>query len=158
VLEAAAVSVRKRRQPLAALLRRGLGESVDPGRLIEYLEPLEVEAEGELIRQGDSSDDLYFLEAGRLTAQFVSPDGEAVRIQTMGPGTVVGEVSLYGGTARTASVVSETPSKLHRLTRASLEEMERRDPELAAALHRQFARLLATRLADAQQTVRALLE
>jgi CRP-like cAMP-binding protein len=71
---------------------------------------------------------------------------------------VVGEVSLYGGTARTASVVSDTHSKLHRLTRASLETMERHDPELASALHRLFARLLASRLADSQQTIRALLD
>jgi SulP family sulfate permease len=158
LLEVEAAPVPERRRPLAALLRRGLGDSVDPGRLTEYLEPVEVEAGRELIRQGDSSDDLYFLESGRLTAQLMSPEGEAVRIQTMGPGAVVGEVSLYGGTARTASVVSETPSKLHRLTKANLDDMERRDPELAAALHRVFARLLASRLADAQRTVRALLD
>jgi sulfate permease, SulP family len=158
VLEAEGAAPPKRRRPLAALVRKGFGESVDPAKLMEYLEPLEVEAGQELIRQGDSSDDLYFLETGRLTAQLMSPDGEAVRIQTMGPGTVVGEVSLYGGTARTASVVSDTPSKLHRLTRASLETMERRDPELASALHRLFARLMASRLADSQQTIRALLD
>jgi sulfate permease, SulP family len=158
VLEARVAAAPKRRQPLAALLRRGFGDSTDSRRLMEYLEPLEIEAGQELIRQGDSSDDLYFLESGRLTAQLRGPDGEAIRIQTMGPGTVVGEVSLYGGTARTASVVSETPSRLHRLTRASLEVMEERDPELATALHRLFARLLASRLADTQRTVRALLE
>lgn len=158
VLETRVSASPERRRPPAAVLRAGLGDSVDPQRLMEYLEPLEVEAGQELIRQGDSSDDLYFLESGRLTAQLTRPDGEAIRIQTMGPGTVVGEVSLYGGTARTASVISETPSRLHRLTRASLETMQERDPELAAVLHRLFAGLLASRLADAQETVRALLD
>jgi hypothetical protein len=47
---------------------------------------------------------------------------------------------------------------LHRLTRENLDAMERRDPALAAALHRLLARLLASRLADTQRTVRALLE
>ena len=59
---------------------------------------------------------------------------------------------------RTASVVSEEPSRLRRLTRENLEAMERRDPDLAAALHRLLARLLASRLTDAQRTLRALLD
>jgi SulP family sulfate permease len=142
---------------LPTLLREGLGESLDPERLMDYLEVREVDAGEELIRQGDVSDDLYFLESGRLTAQLIGPDGEPVRLQTMGPGTMVGEVSLYLGT-RTASVVSEEPSRLRRLTKENLEAMERRDPDLAAALHRLLARLLASRLADAQRTVRALLD
>jgi hypothetical protein len=36
--------------------------------------------------------------------------------------------------------------------------MERHDPDLAAALHRLLARLLASCLADAQRTVRALVD
>jgi SulP family sulfate permease len=76
----------------------------------------------------------------------------------MGPGTVVGEITMYLGTVRTASVVSEAPSKLYRLTRSSLEEMERRDPQLASAVHRLFARLLADRLSDALRSMDALLD
>jgi SulP family sulfate permease len=157
LLEARVAAVPESSDALPALLREGLGESLDPERLMDYLEVREVDAGEELIRQGDVSDDLYFLESGRLTAQLIGPDGEPVRLQTMGPGTMVGEVSLYLGT-RTASVVSEEPSRLRRLTRENLEAMERRDPDLAAALHRLLARLLASRLADAQRTVRALLD
>jgi len=158
ILEAETTPVAVAKGSLPALLREGLADSVNPRRLMKYLEVHELDAGGQLIREGDVSDDLFFLESGRVTAQLVRPDGEAIRIQTMGPGTVVGEVSLYGGTARSASVITETPSRLYRLTRAKLEAMERRDPDLAAALHRLFARLLAQRLADARGTVRALLE
>ena len=145
-------------QSLTALLRDGLGEAVDPERLMNYLQPLEVPAAHEIIRQGEPSEDLYFLESGRLTAQFVRPEGRSVRLRTMGPGTVVGEITMYLGTVRTASVVSEAPSKLYRLTRSSLEEMERRDPQLASAVHRLFARLLADRLSDALRSMDALLD
>jgi CRP-like cAMP-binding protein len=69
---------------------------------------------------------------------------------------LVGEISLYLGT-RTASVISEEPSRLCRLTRQNLEAMERRDPDLAG-YHRPLARLQASGLADAQRTVRALLD
>jgi sulfate permease, SulP family len=158
LLEARVVPVPTPGEALPTLLQDSLGSSVDPRRLMDYLEVQEIDRGEELIRQGDSSEDLYFLESGRLTAQLRGEDGRTVRLQTMGPGSVVGEVSLYGGTARTASVVSEERSKLYRLTRESLEAMEHGDPELAAAVHRLFARLLASRLADSQQTIRALLD
>jgi SulP family sulfate permease len=158
ILETATTPSTDAPQPLTALLRGGFGESVDPERLMDYLQPLEIPAAREIIRQGEPSEDLYFLESGRVTAQFVRPDGQSVRLRTMGPGTVVGEITMYLGTVRTASVVSEAPSKLYRLTRSSLEEMERRDPQLASAVHRLFARLLADRLTDALRSMDALLD
>jgi SulP family sulfate permease len=130
----------------------------DADRLRRYLEPVEVPAGHRLIRQGDRPDDVYLLEDGVLTAQMEDHDGPAVRLRTMGPGTVVGEVGLYTGGARTASIVSEGPSRLLRLSRRSLETMEREDPELASALHRMFARSLAARLTDTLQTIDALLD
>lgn len=141
---------------LPVLLRDGLA-GIDPEQLMRYLEPLEVEAGEWVIRQGEPSDDLYFLESGRLTAQLVALGGEGVRLRTMGPGSVVGEVTMYLGAVRTASVLADDRSRLYRLTERSLEEMERRDPELAVALHRFLARLLADRLTDALRSMDALM-
>jgi SulP family sulfate permease len=158
LLDAARPPTAETARLLPSLLRDSLDQSVDPERLMGYVEPVEVEAGHELIRQGDPSDDLYFLESGRVTAQFLRPDGRSLRLRTMGPGTVVGEVTLYLETVRTASVVAELPSKLYRLSRAALSDMERRDPHLASAVHRLFARLLADRLSDALRTMDALLD
>jgi sulfate permease, SulP family len=140
-------------QRLAAELPDG-----DAERLRPYLEPVEVPAGHKLIRQGDQPDDVYLLEEGVLTAVMGDEDGSAVRLRTMGPGTVVGEVGLYTGGVRTASIITEEPSRLLRLSRRSLEAMERDDPQLAAALHRMFARSLAARLTDTLHTVDALLD
>ncbi|MGH2678062.1 MAG: SulP family inorganic anion transporter [Actinomycetota bacterium] len=143
--------------PFAAQLRDGLGLSVEPGRLMPYLEPVEVGEGEEVIRQGDRADDLYFLERGRLTTVFHGASGETVRLRTMGPGTVVGEVSLYLAGVRTASVTAEIPSRLYRLSRATLEDMERRDPEAAADLHRALATLLSRRLSESLGALDSLL-
>jgi SulP family sulfate permease len=143
--------------PLEDQLRAALG-SVDPTWVLPYLEPIEVDAGEPLMRQGEPSDGLYFLESGRLTVQLESPEGERMRLRTMGPGTVVGEVTLYLGTPRTASVVAEVPSRLHRLSADALARMERGDPTVAAAVHRMFARLLAERLTDTLNEVEALLD
>jgi sulfate permease, SulP family len=143
--------------PLEDQLRAALG-SVDPTWVLPYLEPVEVDAGETLMRQDEPSDGLYFLESGRLTVQIETPEGGTMRLRTMGPGTVVGEVTLYLGTPRTASVVAEVPSRLHRLSADALARMERGDPAIAAAVHRMFARLLAERLTDTLNEVEALLD
>jgi SulP family sulfate permease len=136
----------------------GFGLGVDASRLMGYLEPLEVPAGHEVIAQGEPADDLYFLESGRLTAVLRLEDGDSVRLRTMAAGVAVGEVGMYLRAERTASVVADTPSRLYRLTRQSLEEIHRRDPELAAEVHRGFARLMARRLADSLEAMEQLLE
>ena len=50
-----------------------------------------------------------------------------MRLRTVLPGVVVGEIAMYTGVPRTADVVAETPSVVLRLSRASIERMERRN-------------------------------
>ncbi|MGH2766606.1 MAG: SulP family inorganic anion transporter [Actinomycetota bacterium] len=157
LLEEAGAPASAEPPPLEDQLRAALG-SVDPTWVLPYLEAIEVDGGETLMRQDEPSDGLYFLESGRLTVQLESPEGGRMRLRTMGPGTVVGEVTLYLGTPRTASVVAEVPSRLHRLSADALGRMERGDPTVAAAVHRMFARLLAERLTDTLREVEALLD
>jgi sulfate permease, SulP family len=152
---------------LASLGQSGPGDSIwvyllaglgplNADRLMAYLRRLEF-AEGDfLIQQGEAARDVYLLEAGRVTATVTTPRGETVRLRSMGPGTVVGEMAPYLRNIRTASVVAETSVTVYRLSEEAFEEMEEQDPQLAAALHRMFATLIAQRLADTLDTVRAL--
>ncbi len=79
-----------------------------------------------------------------------------MRLRTMPPGVVVGEVAMYTGVPRTADVVAEMPSVVLRLSRASIERMEAEEPELASALHRWLATTLSARLTDTMRAVDAL--
>jgi SulP family sulfate permease len=80
-----------------------------------------------------------------------------IRIRRTGPGTVLGELGFYLDTPRTASVIADGPGKAYRLTTESLDKMEVSDPELASALHRFMADLLAERLLRTTQTLEAVL-
>jgi SulP family sulfate permease len=71
---------------------------------------------------------------------------------------VVGEVTLYTDVPRTADVVAEEPSVVLRISRGSIDRLEREEPELAAALHRWLATTLAERLTDAMRTFDVLLD
>ena len=68
-----------------------------------------------LIHQDEPPGDVYVLESGRLGVEIVTPEGTRIRLRTLRPGVVVGEIAMYTGGARTADVVAETPSVVLRL-------------------------------------------
>jgi SulP family sulfate permease len=134
----------------------GDGVAGMPPGLVPHLERREVPAGTAVIRQDDPSADLFVLESGRLAIEIETPDGTGMRLRTVRPGVVVGEVAMYTGAARTANVVAETPSVVLRLTGPDLERLEVDDPALAAAVHRWLARTVAGRLDSTQKALDAL--
>ena len=129
-----------------------------PAGLGAYVSRESLPAGTVLIHQDEPPDDVFVLESGRLQVEMVTPEGTRMRLRTVLPGVVVGEIALYTGVPRTADVVAETPSVVLRLTRASIERMERSEPELAAALHRWLATTVSERLTDTLRAFDALLD
>jgi SulP family sulfate permease len=132
-------------------------EPANATRLIEFLEQIEVGAGEYLIRQGEETDGLYFIEQGAVSVYLELESGQRARLQTLGPGTIVGELGFYLDTTRTASVVADSPAIAYRLTRTALSEMKAREPELAAGFHEFAVRLLSERLAATDRALEAVL-
>jgi sulfate permease, SulP family len=145
-------------KPLAEQLAEILPQAEQAGVLMPYLEQQEVEPGFYLIRQGDTPDDIYFVEQGQVTAQLEMRGREPVRLETMRGGRVVGEIGFYLGAERTAAVRADEPTTVYRLSLAKLEEMERTDPAAAATFHRLIAHLLAERATHLIRAVDALLK
>ena len=124
---------------------------------LAYLTEVQFNEGDELIKQGEASRDLYFLEQGDVSVYLKPAAGEMIRIRRTGPGTVLGELGFYLDTPRTASVIADGPGRAYRLTTEALGEMENRHPALAAALHRFMADLLAERLLRTTHTLEAVL-
>jgi SulP family sulfate permease len=129
-----------------------------PPGLAAHVERVSLEAGEVLLHQDDPPGDVYVLESGRLGVETSTPEGTRLRLRTLRPGVVVGEITLYTGIPRTADVVAEVPSVVLRISRGSIERLEREEPELAAALHRWLATTLAERLTDTLGAVDALLD
>jgi CRP-like cAMP-binding protein len=102
---------------------------VDVGRLMH---PVEFKS-GELVfRHGSPGDHLILVEDGHLEASLPLPGGrEPVALSAIGPGDVIGELSLLGDGRRTATVCALEPSRGWRLDRRSFEAL-RVGTELAA--------------------------
>jgi sulfate permease, SulP family len=129
-----------------------------PPGLSRHLERESVPEGTVLIRQDEPPGDVFVLESGRLSVETVTTAGTRMRLATINPGVVVGEVAMYTGITRMADVVAEEPSVVLRLRRSAIERMASEEPELAAALHRWLASTLAERLSDSMRAFDALLD
>jgi SulP family sulfate permease len=129
-----------------------------PKGLSPYLERVELARGQVLLHQDEPAGDVYVLEHGRLGIETRTAEGARVRVRSVRPGVVVGEVALYTGVPRTADVVAETDCVLLRFGAEALSRMEAEDPAVAAAWHRFLAGTLAERLSDTMKTFDALLD
>jgi sulfate permease, SulP family len=132
-------------------------EGLPPG-LAAHLERVSVPEGTVLLHQDDPPGDIFVLESGRLGVEAVTAEGSRIRLRTLRPGVVVGEIAHYTRVARTADVVAEAPSVVLRIDRDSIERLETEEPELAATLHRWLATTLAERLTDTMRTFDVLLD
>ncbi|HEX8992489.1 MAG TPA: SulP family inorganic anion transporter [Anaerolineales bacterium] len=143
---------------MQGLLRKAFPGLQDVNRMMKYLERQEV-AQGEyLMHEGDAGSEMYFVEAGLFSVQLESPDHKVVRLRAIRGGATIGEVGLYLGTPRSASVVATRPSAVYKLSADALTAMRTEDPEAAALLHEWIARLLAERLTENNRTIQALMD
>jgi len=125
---------------------------------MRYLERLDVKEGEYLMRQGEPSAEMYFVEDGLITIQHEREGVPAVRLRSLRSGTTVGEMGLYHRLPCTESAVAARPGVVYRLRAEALEMMEIDDPQTATLLHRWMASLLAERVADTNQAVEALMD
>jgi sulfate permease, SulP family len=129
-----------------------------PGGLDPYLERIELAEGSTLLHQDAAAGDVFVLESGRLRVETLTAEGTSMRLRTLRPGAVVGEIALYTGVPRTADVVTETPSVVLRLRSDAIARIEAEQPELASRLHRWLAWTLADRLGETLRTFDAMLD
>ena len=123
----------------------------------KYLEEQDVPADMVIIEQGKKAGGIYFLESGHFTVRLGSGKGEQIRLKTLGPGTVVGEVSLYLGSEASASVVTDVDCRIYYLSKENFKKLQLEAPEKTTMLHSYVVKLLSDRLAESNATIQALL-
>jgi SulP family sulfate permease len=127
-------------------------------RVKQYIEEETIQTGEYLIKQGDASNDLFFIETGLVTVEFEASNGKKERLRSVHGGATVGEIAFYLGGLRSASVKAERPSTVYRLTTKTLNKIQREDPALASLLHEWLGRLLAERLEDTTRTLELLMD
>ncbi|MBL8056658.1 MAG: SpoIIE family protein phosphatase [Anaerolineales bacterium] len=107
-----------------------------------------------LVREGERGDQFYLILEGQLEVVKAegSPDERLVGVR--GPGEYIGEMSLFNpDSERTASVRARQATRVLEMTRADLDQLLQRQPQLAYTM----VRVLSQRLTDAHnQTIHSL--
>lgn len=86
-------------------------------------------AAGEMLfRRGDPTFGIFYLAAGRLRMQRVTPDGGSVTLHVAGPGETFAEASLFAEHYQ-CDVVAETDSEVWVYAKNELAQRLRDDPE-----------------------------
>ena len=131
---------------LAEHVGRLLGESAPYAHdyLRQHLQWVELAGGEVLIEQGESGDAGYLLLSGRLRVYVRDDDGTPRMVRELARGEVVGEMSLFTGEPRTATVVAVRDSLLVKLDRPCFDGLVALNPQVALTLTRLVIRRLQT--------------
>jgi CRP/FNR family transcriptional regulator, cyclic AMP receptor protein len=112
---------------------------------------MSLDADQTLFLAGDEGDGCYRVEEGLLKASVAAPNGGERILAILGPGSMVGELSMIDGGPRSASVVALRDAKLCYVSKADFEAIGKSSPEI----YRHVMRMLARRLRDTNNALAA---
>ena len=92
-------------------------ESLESSSSHRRLTPGEV-----LVHQGQTNDTVFVIEAGTLVVSRKDSEGETVELARLGPGEVVGDMSVLRGSRTTATVAADGPGQVWCLRMQTLHE------------------------------------
>jgi small-conductance mechanosensitive channel/CRP-like cAMP-binding protein len=151
--EAHAESVRKRELSRRLELLRGvdLFGGLKDEELQEVAERLQYApfARGDVItKQGDSAHWLYIVAFGEAEAVYESDAGSAKAVGVLHAGQFFGEMGLFAGEQRQATVIAKTDVECYRLDRASVQGLLLSRPNIAEHV----SKVVGSRRSQLQQT------
>lgn len=103
-------------------------------RIATLLDEIDLPAGRALTRQGEPAREFLFIVEGRARVEI---DGR--HVATLGPGEVVGEIGVLGRTARTATVIAETPVRVFVGSAHLMRSLLDTDPSVPESLSRTVA-------------------
>jgi NTE family protein len=110
----------------------------------QHLQWVEIAAGETLISQGEPGDSAYLTISGRLRVYVATEDQAPRMVRELSRGEVIGEMSLYTGEPRSATVVAVRDSVLVRLAKVHFEALLISHPQVSLTFTRQMIRRLQT--------------
>ncbi len=127
--DADSTDVQRPAELIAHLQKAPALETLEPGelrRLVSSLEPVTFQAGEIIIREGDSTREMYFVLEGKATVT-----RGPVALLTLGAGAEFGTLSLLTGRPRAATVKAQTWVSLARLAWEDWDDFQAKEPGIA---------------------------
>ncbi len=148
---------RSRYLPLSLLLKNLFPDPQQVSSFMQFLEKQKIPESTVLFQQNDTSDALYFLESGQISTFLTSDTVLNLRLQTLGPGTVVGEIEFFTRSPHQQTAIADQSTTLYRLSIDRWQTMVQTAPETAAAFQSFLLTHMAERLSQANEEIKMLL-
>jgi len=114
-------------------------------------------AQGEyLCREGEYSNEVFFVERGSLDIIKAIEEGTTLRLAKLHQGAIAGELAFSTGEARTASIMAVTESSVFVLHKDALARMRTQHPGLATQFDHMVIRKISQSLARTNRLIATL--
>lgn len=117
--------------------------------LLKFMKPRSLRRGTVLFREGDFGNELYIVSTGKLKVGRESPDGRENLLSVVGPGEMIGELTLFDPGTRSTTVTAVSQTELLSLEHNDLMTWLEERPQAAMNL----LRALAQRLRRTNDTV-----
>ena len=87
-----------------------------------------------VFHEGDAGDACYIVRSGNCRVTREHPDGRAITLANLGPGSIFGELAMLDGESRSASVEVTDDAELLALPAGDMKALIRTHPEMAEKL------------------------
>ena len=125
--------------------------------VVGFMQPRRFSSGTTIIRQGEADDTgfMVLVLEGEITVEtLIARRSDPATVNVLGPGSLIGEMSLVDGAARSASCTASTDVHCAVLTRSALETLITEQPATAAKLMTAVAQRLAERLRESSHKLR----
>ncbi len=96
--------------------------------------PRHYEAGSIVLREGDPGDTCYILQRGRARVTRQHADGRTITLTNLGPGEIFGELAMFGGEVRSATVEALDDVQAVAILAGDLKRLLNDHPEIAVKL------------------------
>jgi CRP/FNR family transcriptional regulator len=106
----------------------------DLQRVAQVAVPRHFDAGTVILREGDPGDTCYILKSGRARVVREHPDGRAITLHNIGSGEIFGELAMFEGEVRSATVEAIDEVEAVAILASDLKRLLESNPEIAVKL------------------------
>src|SRR6059058_5297440 len=106
-------------------------EQEDLEQLAQVAVPRSYEAGEVVFREGDTGDTCYLVRSGSVRVTRRHSDGRVITLAELRPGDIFGELAMFGGETRSATVEALQPTRAMAILASDVRRILLRHPDIA---------------------------